>query len=96
MTYSRIFQSMIRSASLLLIAVACLVVASPARAKCESGTSRNEAIVRQAFDNWAKVGNVFAELLAPDVRWTIHGSGPVADTYVGLKDFVERASMPVM
>jgi uncharacterized protein len=63
---------------------------------CEAVTSRNEALVRQAFDNWAKGGNVFAELLAPNVRWTIHGSGPVAGTYNGLKDFVERASMPLV
>lgn len=96
MTPSVIIQSMTRSARLVLVAVACLVVASSAQAKCETVTSRNETIVRQAFDSWAKGGNVFAELLAPDVRWTIHGSGPVAGTYVGLTDFVERASMPLV
>ncbi|NKB16638.1 MAG: SnoaL-like domain-containing protein, partial [Sphingomonadales bacterium] len=38
----------------------------------------------------------FRELLAPDVKWTIHGSDPVAGTYTGLKDFVDRASAPLL
>lgn len=41
-------------------------------------------------------GNVFAELLAPNVAWTIHGSGAVAGTYTGMKDFVERAALPLV
>jgi len=43
-----------------------------------------------------RCSNIFAELLAPEVRWTIHGSGPVAGTYFGLKDFVDRASGPLL
>ncbi|KRE17518.1 ketosteroid isomerase [Bosea sp. Root381] len=58
--------------------------------------TRNETIVREAFDKWRSGGNVFADLLSPDLVWTIHGSGPVAGTYRGLKDFVERASVPLV
>ncbi len=58
--------------------------------------ARNEATVRKAFEGWTAGGNVFADLLAPDVTWTIHGSGPVAGTYRGIKDFVDRASAPLV
>lgn len=58
--------------------------------------ARNEAIIRQAFEGWAAGRDVFGSLLAPDVIWTIHGSGPVAGTYRGRADFVERASRPLI
>ncbi|WP_421423268.1 nuclear transport factor 2 family protein [Agrobacterium rosae] len=56
---------------------------------------QNKATVRDAFERWRAGGNVFADLLAPDVVWTIHGSGEVAGTYNSLKDFVERGSGPL-
>ncbi|MBH0239033.1 nuclear transport factor 2 family protein [Methylobrevis albus] len=58
--------------------------------------TQNTATVRAAFEAWQAGGNVFADLLAPDVVWTIHGSGPVAGTYRGLDDFVSRASAPLV
>lgn len=78
-----------------------LVAAVPAPATSASPSSpapsKNEAIVRQAFDKWAAgSGNVFDDLLAPDVVWTIHGSGPVAGTYRSRHDFVEKASRPLV
>jgi ketosteroid isomerase-like protein len=96
MTSSGMARRMTHAAGALLLAVALLAVARPVQAQCSNETTQNEAIVRRAFDNWAKGGNVFAELLAPDVRWTIAGSGPVAGTYVGLKYFVDRASVPLI
>lgn len=72
----------------------------PAHAGASEGRTsletRNETIVREAFDRWRSGANVFAELLSPDLVWTIHGSGPVAGTYRGLEDFVERASVPLV
>lgn len=56
---------------------------------------RNRAIVEAAFEKWRGGTYVFAELLAPDVVWTIHGSGPVAGTYRNQKDFIEQASRPL-
>ncbi|MBA9035844.1 nuclear transport factor 2 family protein [Rhizobium leguminosarum] len=56
---------------------------------------RNRAIVEAAFEKWREGTYVFAELLAPDVVWTIHGSGPVAGTYRNQKDFIEQASRPL-
>jgi hypothetical protein len=57
---------------------------------------RNKAIVRQAFETWRAGGNVFETLLVPDVVWTIHGSGPVAGTYLGLQNFIQNASVPLV
>lgn len=56
---------------------------------------RNKAVVEAAFEKWRGGTYVFAELLAPDVVWTIHGSGPVAGTYRNQKDFIEQASRPL-
>jgi len=83
--------------AMALLAV-LLIPAGHGRANEANGTieARNEAIVREAFDKWRSGGNVFAELLSPDLVWTIHGSGPVAGTYRGIKDFVERAAAPVV
>ena len=96
MTSSGIVQRMVRSARVFLVALAFQAAAASGQAHSADVTARNEAIVRQAFDRWAKGGSVFADLLAPDVRWSIRGSGPVAGTYIGLKDFVERASAPLV
>ncbi|MFA1677138.1 nuclear transport factor 2 family protein [Rhizobium mongolense] len=91
----------------LLVASAFLAIIGPAHAETSAPDARveiqetnierqNKAIVRKAFEKWRAGGSVFAELLAPDVVWTIHGSGPVAGTYRSLQDFVERASAPLV
>lgn len=85
--------------SKLLIVAATLSLAGPARAETaasDADAARNKAIVREAFEAWGAGDNVFSELLAPDVVWTIQGSGPVAGSYHGLEDFVERASAPLI
>ncbi len=83
----------------LLIALAFVAAAISAQARTAAAATteaRNEAIVREAFEGWASQdGNVF-DLLSPDIRWTIHGSGPVADTYNGIEDFVQRGSAPLV
>ena len=79
--------------ALALLAGPALASTAPSDA---TASARNEAIVRQAFDRWAAGGDLFAMLLAPDVVWTIHGSGPVAGTYRNREDFVERASRPLI
>ncbi len=79
-----------------LIALTIGVFTGPVRAGTPDVAAHNESIVQQAFDNWSKGGNVFAELLAPNVKWTIHGSGPVAGTYTNMEDFIERAAVPLV
>ncbi|RMC38004.1 nuclear transport factor 2 family protein [Paracoccus alkanivorans] len=82
----------------LLIALAFVVAVAPAQASTTASQAevRNGTIVREAFEQWAAgSGNVF-DLLSPDVRWTIHGSGPVAGTYDGVEDFVQRGSVPLV
>ncbi|MFD2238167.1 nuclear transport factor 2 family protein [Aureimonas populi] len=85
----------------LLIALAFVVAVAPAQASIATAPgidteARNEAIVREAFGGWATGGGNVFDLLSPDVRWTIHGSGPVADTYNGVEDFVQRGSVPLV
>ena len=83
----------------LLKAGAALAAALPAAAQANTPASeaavRNEAVVKGAFEAWEEGGNVF-DILAPDVVWTIHGSGTVADTYHGVEDFTQRASLPLV
>ncbi|WP_111656732.1 nuclear transport factor 2 family protein [Isoalcanivorax indicus] len=79
----------------VLITLTCVISAMPAYATKTSAAARNQAIVQHAFDNWARGSNVFTELLASDVRWTIHGSGPMAGTYVGLEHFIAQAAAPL-
>jgi ketosteroid isomerase-like protein len=86
-------------ASLFLITVASAAqTAAPARTASREATveTRNKATVKAAFEKWRAGGDVFAELLSPEIVWTIHGSGPVAGTYRGLEDFSQRASAPLV
>lgn len=57
--------------------------------------ARNKAIVRDAFEKWRGGTYLFGALLAPDIVWTIHGSGSVAGTYRNQEDFIERAARPL-
>jgi ketosteroid isomerase-like protein len=99
MTFASQTRNMTAAGRNLLITVAFMAALTPAQANTVApppAEARNETIVREAFAGWATGnGNVFA-LLSPDVRWTIHGSGPVADTYRGVDDFVKRASAPLV
>lgn len=85
----------------LLMALVFVIAVLPAQASTAAASAseaavRNETIVREAFRQWAAgSGNVF-DLLSPNVRWTIHGSGPVADTYEGVEDFMQRGSVPLV
>ncbi|MGK6316412.1 nuclear transport factor 2 family protein [Neorhizobium sp. DT-125] len=57
--------------------------------------ARNRQIVTEAFDRWGAGGaTFFTDVLAPDVHWTIEGSGPSAGLFQGRDQFVERAVRP--
>jgi uncharacterized protein len=86
-----------RRATLATIIVlgTALPLARPALS-ANAETQRNETIVREAFQRWSAGEYIFPSLLASDVVWTIHGSGPVAGTYRSMTDFVERASQPLV
>lgn len=92
--------SIARRSVRVLIALVLVVAASLSQAEAGptgSGVeAKNHAIVSEAFEKWQAGESVFAELLVPDVVWTIHGSGPVAGTYRSLEDFVSRASAPLL
>lgn len=64
--------------------------------KQEALVAGNKAFVAAAFDRWAAGGSeFFNEVVAPDVVWTIEGSGPYAGTYRGRDDLMERAVRPL-
>lgn len=73
-----------------------LARAEPATARQAAPESeRNKQIVAASFERWARGdSNFFDEVLAPEVVWTIEGSGPSAGTYHGRDDFIERALRP--
>lgn len=100
MQYDRLSQRLAVLRRQFLIAAVGFIAATPwlvtPAASDSSMTAQNERIVREAFQKWAGGENVFPLLLAPDVVWTIPGSGPVAGTYRGVQDFVERASRPLI
>lgn len=85
------------SAAMLLSAVAiAMPIATGAHAQvAASSEGRNERIIRQAYDRWAAGGTgFFVEVLAPDVVWTITGSGPSAGVLRGRQNFIDRAVTP--
>lgn len=92
---------MLRSRSLTpLVLLSLASFAAPRAASAQAHTqlsieARNEQIVGQAFARWAAGGtNFFHELLAPDITWTIKGSGPSAGVYRSRREFLDRAVMP--
>jgi uncharacterized protein len=83
------------SCAIYVSACALVLPVSPPVALANE-TTQNEEIVRNAFDTWTEGTYIFDQILAPDVVWTIHGSGPVAGTYTSMEDFVKRASVPLV
>lgn len=81
----------------LLLGPVALMPCAPALAQVAAGddrwvgdTSRNKAVVRDAFKRWAAGGTrFFDEVLAPDMSWTIVGSGQGSGTYRG-RDLFKR------
>lgn len=73
-----------------------------ARVRESSGTAgepsmerANREIIRRAFDAWAQGGTrFFDDVLAPDVAWTITGTGINAGTHRGRQVFIDRAVTP--
>lgn len=58
--------------------------------------ARNKRVVTEAFDRWAAGGTTFfTDLLAPDVVWTVEGSGPNAGTHHGRDALMDRAVRPL-
>jgi uncharacterized protein len=57
--------------------------------------ARNRETVSAAFDRWtAGSTSFFTDILAPEVVWTIEGSGSSAGVFRGRDEFIERAVQP--
>lgn len=55
----------------------------------------NADIVRAAFERWAAAGGFFDDVVVPDVRWIVHGSGSAARTYAGHATYVREFVRPL-
>ena len=80
----------------LILVLAAIMTIGVAHAGTGGEESRNAELVRAAFTAWERGEGAVFDLLAPDIAWTIHGSGPVAGTYHGVDAFLERASAPLV
>ncbi|MBS7457280.1 nuclear transport factor 2 family protein [Coralloluteibacterium stylophorae] len=81
---------------LYAVLLAASLVATPAASAAEPATEHNRRVVAAAFAAWAAGGSgFFDEVLAPDVVWTIAGSGPSAGTYRGREALLTGAVEPL-
>lgn len=55
---------------------------------------RNKEIVQQHFDRWRNGTGNFFDLLAPNVTWTVTGTGVTAGTYRGRQVFLDQTVNP--
>jgi len=80
-----------------LVGLAMLAYAQVSQAGTDASTAqRNRDTVTRAFAAWTAGGqSFFDDILAPDVVWTVKGSGPSAGVYRGRQDLVERAVKPL-
>lgn len=89
MTFTRLIQC----CTLAGILLCSQVQAAPEAA---TDTQRNRETITKAFAAWAAGGQTFFDdVLAPDVVWTIKGSGPSAGVHRGRQDLLERAVKPL-
>ncbi|WP_342650074.1 nuclear transport factor 2 family protein [Pseudomonas sp. REB1044] len=85
--------SLVLCASLACSATSASAIVEPSQ---PAVVADNKAVVAAAFDRWAAGGSdFFNEVVAPDVVWTIEGSGPYAGTYHGRDDLMKRAVRPI-
>jgi uncharacterized protein len=79
-----------RSLLAAFICAATAVVPQAAFAQDTAVEARNRQFVTEAFQRWADGGSTFfADVLAPDVVWTIEGSGPSAGVFRGRDEFLK-------
>lgn len=87
--------TMPRSITAAALVLAMLISGCALARPVDSTAERNRQFVAQAFEKWAAGGGTFfQDVLAPDVIWTIKGSGPAAGSYTGRDAFLEQAVAP--
>jgi ketosteroid isomerase-like protein len=92
MTYG----STLARSAFVTLALLCSTPIVHASAHVSTLEAQNEDVVRRAFDAWsAGTGHVF-DILSPDIRWTIAGSGSFTGTFIGKDDFQNRAAAPLV
>jgi uncharacterized protein len=81
-------------AVVIMLASATSRVPAQDRTATDTPSRANAELVRDAFERWASGKGFFDQLPAPDVRWTIRGSGPLAKTYPSREAFIREAVAP--
>jgi uncharacterized protein len=84
----------VHASALLSIADAPAVAAQAPASVAGKRMTPNLQLVWAAFDRWRAGRGFFDQLLVEDVRWTIHGSGPLARTYTSRESFMREAVQP--
>ena len=80
-----------------LIFTIFLVIANLGSAAWADGTAQhNKTLVIQAMNEFAAGKAGIFDLMAPDLRWTIEGSGTVAGTYNSKEEFIKKAARPIL
>ncbi len=79
-----------------LVICALLACFLPTASANVERSADNKTFVAAAFDRWAAGGSdFFNEVVAPDVVWTIEGSGRNSGNYRGRDDLMARAVRPL-
>lgn len=87
-----------RWSSVIATIVVGLAVATGAHAAdgpASDPSTRNAALVRDAFDAWRRGDGSVFDLLADDVVWTVSGTSPVSGTYRSRTQFMDEAVAPI-
>ena len=58
-------------------------------------TTSSQQLIEDAFTAFSRGEGNFYRLLADDAEWTITGSSPIAGTYHGRNEFLERVIYPL-
>ena len=91
---SRLWAPALAAALLSLGALVPLHAAANTAASQQVAES-NRQFIADAFTQWQQGGKTFfQDVLSPDVVWTIKGTSPMAGTYRGRQDFLDRAVKP--
>ncbi|RST45047.1 nuclear transport factor 2 family protein [Variovorax sp. DXTD-1] len=92
--FSQLWASALAAALFSLGALVPLHAAANTPASQQTAEN-NRQFIADAFTQWQQGGKTFfQDVLSPDVVWTIKGTSPVAGTYRGRQDFLDRAVKP--
>jgi len=83
--------------SIIILLILGLLCFSAKGQERQDATMKNSiTIVAKQFEMWKNGTANFFDLLADDATWVVSGKSPVSGSYIGKKDFMERAVKPIV